>query len=495
MITGNISRIITWVIQKLHFSVNLNDCIQLWVMKPAPVKDTEDGDDCKKNVVQRIIEDKVEEEKSKATKIIEELHESKYFKCGDIVDILDLDDSESAGAYFEGEIVKIAVEEGNDAVEDGLTYFVKYDAYDGDDYRIKLHQLCPRARKILKSRELEADMEVLVNYNLQDPGRRGCWFRGKVEKVRPHLLCTLFVGVDQTPVEGCKIVFPDEVFRLEHPVKVSDRDEKLDREMNQKVERKHPPKCDVCMDNPKKKCKECGCAKCGGKNDPDSILICDECQLGYHLKCVGLKAIPEEDEWFCPECKNEDDIVKAGEKQEDGKKKKKMASKANPQSSNRDWGKGFATVVRTKECKIVNKNHFGPIPGVEVGENWLLRLQVSEAGVHRPHVAGIAGTADAGCPSLVLSGGYADDVDDGDEFTYTGSGGRDLSGNKRTAPQSSDQELTRPNAAIARNCNAKFDDKNGADAGDKWKNGKPIRVVRGYKGKKHSKFAPEEGCR
>ena len=202
LITGNISRIITWVIQKLHFSVNLNDCIQLWVMKPAPVKDTEDGDDCKKNVVQRIIEDKVEEEKSKATKIIEELHESKYFKCGDIVDILDLDDSESAGAYFEGEIVKIAVEEGNDAVEDGLTYFVKYDAYDGDDYRIKLHQLCPRARKILKSRELEADMEVLVNYNLQDPGRRGCWFRGKVEKVRPHLLCTLYVGVDQTSVKG-----------------------------------------------------------------------------------------------------------------------------------------------------------------------------------------------------------------------------------------------------------------------------------------------------
>ena len=204
-------------------------------MKPAPVKDTEDGDDCKKCVVQRIVEEKVQEEKS--TKIIEEREESELFKCGDIVDILDLDDSESAGAYFEGEIVKITVEEGNDAGEDGLTYYVKYDAYDGDDYRIKQHQLRPRARKILKSREMEADMEVLANYNLQDPGRRGCWFRGKVEKVRPHLLCTLFVGVDQTPVEGCKISFPDEVFRLEHPVKVSDRDEKLDREMNQKVER------------------------------------------------------------------------------------------------------------------------------------------------------------------------------------------------------------------------------------------------------------------
>ena len=83
----------------------------------------------------------------------------------------------------------------------------------------------------------------------------------------------------------------------------------------------------TCHDNEKKKCKDCGCSKCGGKNDPDSILICDECQLGFHLKCVGLKDIPADDEWFCPDCKNEDDIVKAGEKQKDGKKKKKMASK------------------------------------------------------------------------------------------------------------------------------------------------------------------------
>jgi len=45
----------------------------------------------------------------------------------------------------------------------------------------------------------------------------------------------------------------------------------------------------------------------------------------------------------------------------------------------------------------------------------------------------------------VLSGGYEDDVDNGDVFLYTGSGGRDLSGNKRTALQSCDQELTRYN--------------------------------------------------
>lgn len=72
-------------------------------------------------------------------------------------------------------------------------------------------------------------------------------------------------------------------------------------------------------------------------------------------------------------------------------------------------------------------------------------IQASEAGVHRPHVAGIHGRESDGAFSLVLSGGYEDDIDSGEEFFYTGSGGRDLSGNKRTAEQSSDQQLTRMN--------------------------------------------------
>jgi len=48
--------------------------------------------------------------------------------------------------------------------------------------------------------------------------------------------------------------------------------------------------------------------------------------------------------------------------------------------------------------------------------------------VHRPHVAGIHGRETDCAYSLVLSGGYEDDTDNGDEFLYTGSGGRDLSG-------------------------------------------------------------------
>jgi E3 ubiquitin-protein ligase UHRF1 len=118
-------------------------------------------------------------------------------------------------------------------------------------------------------------------------------------------------------------------------------------------------------------------------------------------------------------------------------------------------------------------------------------VQVSESGVHRPHVAGIHGRESDGAYSIVLSGGYEDDVDNGDEFLYTGSGGRDLSGNKRTAGQSRDQTLTRLNKALALNCNTKLCDK-GAKAND-WKGGKPVIVVRNYKLRKYSEYAPEIG--
>lgn len=47
--------------------------------------------------------------------------------------------------------------------------------------------------------------------------------------------------------------------------------------------------------------------------------------------------------------------------------------------------------------------------------------------------------------------------------------------------------------ALAINCNAKVNQK-GAEAED-WKGGKPVRVVRNCKGRKHSEYCPEEGNR
>lgn len=80
-------------------------------------------------------------------------------------------------------------------------------------------------------------------------------------------------------------------------------------------------------------------------------------------------------------------------------------------------------------------------------------------------------------------------------FVRLGAGGRDLSGNKRTSEQCFDQTLTKTNQAKAISCKAMLDEEKGADAGDAWHLGKPIRVIRTEKLKKHSKFAPDEGCR
>lgn len=247
--------------------------------------------------------------------------------------------------------------------------------------------------------------------------------------------------------------------------------------------------CKKCHDNEAKKCKECGCSECGGKELPETQLFCEQCQYVTHMHCLDppLEQIPDGD-WYCPDCyvdKNE--IVQAGQKVSSSKSRAKNVTK-------RDWGRGHATAGCNKSCNKVPRNHFGPIPGVEVGMTWRYRTQLSEEGIHRPPVGGIHGRMTEGCYSIVLAGGYEDDVDNGDEFLYTGSGGRDLSGNKRTSGQSFDQTLDRYNGAIALNCNVRFNAKDGAEATD-WRKGKPIRVVRSDKLKKHSKYAPELGNR
>ncbi|XP_044977977.1 E3 ubiquitin-protein ligase ORTHRUS 2-like [Hordeum vulgare subsp. vulgare] len=152
----------------------------------------------------------------------------------------------------------------------------------------------------------------------------------------------------------------------------------------------------------------------------------------------------------------------------------KKSGKANASS-----GQIFVTIA---------PDHFGPIPpendprrnlGVLVGETWEDRLECRQWGAHFPHVAGIAGQSEHGAQSVALSGGYIDDEDHGEWFLYTGSGGRDLSGNKRTnKEQSSDQKFDKMNAALRLSC----------------QKGYPVRVVRSHK-EKRSSYAPESGVR
>ena len=131
--------------------------------------------------------------------------------------------------------------------------------------------------------------------------------------------------------------------------------------------------------------------------------------------------------------------------------------------SYRQYPKGSSPAGRT----------FGELPGVAVGTVFPDRRALAAAGVHRPLQAGIAGTGELGAESIVASGGYEDDRDDGDEIIYTGQGGND----PNTGRQIADQELRLGNLALARSAAT----------------GEPVRVVRGRW--PDSAYAPPAGYR
>ncbi|XP_007967498.1 E3 ubiquitin-protein ligase UHRF2 isoform X3 [Chlorocebus sabaeus] len=382
------------------------------------------------------------------------------------------------------------------AADEDVIYHIQYDEYpESGTLEMNVKDLRPRARTILKWNELNVGDVVMVNYNVESPGQRGFWFDAEIttlktiSRTKKELRVKIFLGGSEGTLNDCKIISVDEIFKIEkpgaHPLSFADG----------KFLRRNDPECDLCGGDPDKKCHSCSCRVCGGKHEPNMQLLCDECNVAYHIYCLNppLDKVPEEEYWYCPSCKTDSsEVVKAGERLKMSKKKAKMPSAST--ESRRDWGRGMACVGRTRECTIVPSNHYGPIPGIPVGSTWRFRVQVSEAGVHRPHVGGIHGRSNDGAYSLVLAGGFADEVDRGDEFTYTGSGGKNLAGNKRIGAPSADQTLTNMNRALALNCDAPLDDKIGAESRN-WRAGKPVRVIRSFKGRKISKYAPEEGNR
>eukprot|EP00854_Cymbomonas_tetramitiformis_P004964 gene4964-6050_t len=46
------------------------------------------------------------------------------------------------------------------------------------------------------------------------------------------------------------------------------------------------------------------CQVCQKANRPASILLCDDCNQGYHLSCLQpkLTRVPKEEFWYCPKC-------------------------------------------------------------------------------------------------------------------------------------------------------------------------------------------------
>jgi putative restriction endonuclease len=115
---------------------------------------------------------------------------------------------------------------------------------------------------------------------------------------------------------------------------------------------------------------------------------------------------------------------------------------------------------------------YGEIPGYPPGSTFANRTELAASKVHRPNQAGICGGKD-GAESIVVSGGYIDDQDHGNEIIYTGQGGNDPA----TKRQIADQVLTLGNAGLARSQ---------LDA-------RPVRVIRGAGG--DPAWSPSSGFR
>jgi putative restriction endonuclease len=115
---------------------------------------------------------------------------------------------------------------------------------------------------------------------------------------------------------------------------------------------------------------------------------------------------------------------------------------------------------------------FGEIPGIGEGDWFEGRKEMMPTSFHRRWGSGIDGNKREGTSAIVLSGGYEDDMDDGEVIVYTGAGGNDPNSGKQVTDQTWDNP---GNAGLLKSMNE----------------GLPVRVIRGFNHK--SEFSPKSG--
>ncbi|MCL7042893.1 hypothetical protein MKW94_006760 [Papaver nudicaule] len=127
----------------------------------------------------------------------------------------------------------------------------------------------------------------------------------------------------------------------------------------------------------------------------------------------------------------------------------------------------YSEMKKQNKCVNTGKKILGPVLGVEVGDEFHYRVELSIIGLHRPFQSGIDYVKMDGkkkkivASSVVSSGGY-DDVDNFDILVYSGQGGNPDGAKKKAAE---DQKLERGNLALKNSIDEKI----------------PVRVIRGFK--------------
>ncbi|XVF07048.1 hypothetical protein REPUB_Repub06bG0103500 [Reevesia pubescens] len=126
------------------------------------------------------------------------------------------------------------------------------------------------------------------------------------------------------------------------------------------------------------------------------------------------------------------------------------------------------TILMNKGIRTNIRKRIGVVPGVEVGDIFFFRMEMCLIGLHAPSMAGIdymglkvSQDEEPVAVSIVSSGGYEDNSEDGDVLIYSGQGGNVY----KRGMELTDQKLERGNLALEKSLHR----------------GNEVRVIRGVK--------------
>ncbi|XWS58877.1 hypothetical protein CRYUN_Cryun08bG0072800 [Craigia yunnanensis] len=126
------------------------------------------------------------------------------------------------------------------------------------------------------------------------------------------------------------------------------------------------------------------------------------------------------------------------------------------------------TILMNKGIRTNIRKRIGVVPGVEVGDIFFFRMEMCLIGLHAPIMAGIdymglkvSQYEEPVAVSIVASGGYEDNSEDGDVLVYSGQGGNVY----KKGMKITDQKLERGNLALEKSLHR----------------GNEVRVIRGVK--------------
>merc|ERR1712083_439751 len=113
----------------------------------------------------------------------------------------------------------------------------------------------------------------------------------------------------------------DTLFKSDHEFgcESEDEDDKIEvKHARTGTNRKRKRKVDYEEESDEEDAEPFACKKCGHADHPEWILLCDDCEDGWHASCLrpSLMVIPEGD-WFCPACNHKSLLSELGSKLEE----------------------------------------------------------------------------------------------------------------------------------------------------------------------------------